>query len=419
MAKKNIRVDSTYLLSNDSADNPILGARVLDDGRERLFLDYYYGYEWVESKTTGKKYKKAQRKRRALDLYLWTAPRTPQERQQNKDIIELAKKIRFEESQKLIEGSEGYRLRSSEDSNFLDWMWSYYERYTKKDKRHIKRAYDQFKCFLSESEDYKQFSSMLKPAQLTKQMVTAFTEFLQKKYTGEGPHTTYCRFKKIIKAAVEADVLRKNPCTGVSIRIDRNKLPKDILSLEEMQQLIETKVDRQSDNIRRAFIFSLYTGLRWCDVNDLTYGEIDFGNRILKFDQNKTEGHSSASWVTQKLTPYLIELVGQAETNDPRNELVFKLPSYTMCTKSLKRWVEHSGIKKHITWHCARHTFATTILNQGANPKTAASLLGHSNLQYIDKYLRAVDALKAQAMESIPVFEVPKPETEKDHEQER
>lgn len=203
----------------------------------------------------------------------------------------------------MIEGSEGYRLRRSEDSNFLDWMWSYYERYTKRGKRHIKRAYDQFKCFLSGSDDYKQFASNLKAAQLTTQMVAVFTEFLQNKYNGQGPHTTYSRFKKIIKAAVEADILRKNLCKGVSICIDRNRLPKDKLSIEEMQQLIETKVDRQSDNIRRAFIFSLYTGLRWCDVNDLTYDEIDFGNRILKFDQNKTEGHSSASCVVQKLTP--------------------------------------------------------------------------------------------------------------------
>ena len=60
--RKNYRADNTYLISNDSTDNPKLGAKVLSDGRESLYLDFYLGYEMVVSKT-GKEYKRVNIKR--------------------------------------------------------------------------------------------------------------------------------------------------------------------------------------------------------------------------------------------------------------------------------------------------------------------------------------------------------------------
>ena len=73
-----------------------------------------------------------------------------------------------------------------------------------------------------------------------------------------------------------------------------------------------------------------------------------------------------------------------------------------MCLKALKRWVKRAGIDKHISWHCARHSFAVNILNNGANIKTVASLLGHSGLKHTEKYTRAIDSLKQDAINSLP-----------------
>jgi site-specific recombinase XerD len=73
-----------------------------------------------------------------------------------------------------------------------------------------------------------------------------------------------------------------------------------------------------------------------------------------------------------------------------------------MCLKALGRWVKRAGIDKHITWHCARHSFAVNILNNGANIKVVSSLLGHSGLKHTEKYTRAVDSLKKQAIDSLP-----------------
>ncbi len=400
--KKNYRADNTYIISTDSTDNPKLGAKVLSDGRESLFLDFYLGYDMAVSSKTGKEYKRVNNKREYLSLYLWQAPRTPMERQQNKETLEVAKRLRFERGQQLLEDAEGYRLKKDRDINFLDWMWSYYEAYTKADKREIKRAYITFVDFLNAVPGYAKFAKRLKPQQLTKEMVIYFTEYLQDRFSGEGPHTVYARFKKIIKAAVETDVMRKNPTTTVSIKIDNGALKKDVLSLDEIECLISTHYTGENVNIRRAFIFCLYCGLRWCDVKDLTFANVDFSNRLLKFEQAKTKGHSTASSVVIPLNDGLLSLIGQPSTEGSRDEVIFPLPSHNMCLKALRHWTKRAGIDKHITWHCARHSFAVNILNNGANIKTVASLLGHSGLKHTEKYTRAVDSLKEAAINSLP-----------------
>lgn len=400
--KKDIRSDNTYIISQDTTDNPKLGAKILSDGRESLFLDYYFGYHMEYSEKLGREVARKNRKREYLSLYLWQAPRTPLERQQNKEMLGIAKRIRFERGQQMLESAEGYRLKKNDDINFLDWFWSYYEAYTKADKRHIKRAYTVFIDFLKATPEYSKYAKRIKPSQLSKNMMLAFTEYLQSRFKGEGAHTLYARFKKVIKNAVEQDILRKNPCIGIIIKIDANKLTKDVLSIDEMQQLIATHYTGENPDIRRAFIFCLYCGLRWCDVKDLTYSNVDFANKLLRFEQAKTKGHSSASNVAIPLNDGLLNLIGEGN----RNDLIFPLPSHTMCLKALRHWVSRAGIDKHITWHCARHSFAVNILNNGANIKTVASLLGHSGLKHTEKYTRAVDSLKQDAINSLPELNI-------------
>lgn len=418
MAKKNLRNNNTYLIEGNSGDNPKLMGRALSDGRDSLYLEFYLGKAQAVSEN-GRTYQKNERSNERLGLYLWRAPRTPEERRQNKETLDIAKRLRFERSQELLDGAEGYRLKKNREIDFLAWMWSYYENYTKADKRHIKRAYTCFVDYLTDpdgslmpkpdwteeqrekadKEKLKRTSTLkLKPHQLTKEMMMKFTDYLQKRFRGDGPHTLYGRFKKVIKAAVDAEVLRKSPCDGVVIKIDNGSLKKDVLSIDEMRQLVTTHYAGENKEIRRAFIFCLYSGVRFCDVKELRFANVDFSNRLLQFEQAKTKGHSSASGVVIPLSDTLLELIGRGE----RDELIFKLPSHTMCLKALRHWTKHAGIDKHITWHCARHSFAVNILNNGANIKTVASLLGHSGLSQTEKYTRAVDSLKEAAINSLP-----------------
>lgn len=418
MAKKIYRADKTYLIEGNSGDNPKLMGRVLADGRDRLYLEFYQGKTEVTSKN-GKTYLKNMRRHELLGLYLWRAPRTTEERQQNKQALDIAKRVRFERAQALKEDSDGYRIKRKAEVEFLSWMRSYYDSYSKADKRMIRHAYNCFVDFLidpngkdlpkpdwtreqrveaAKKRAAREKGLKLKPRQITKDLVVRFTEYLKKRSKGEGAHSTYARFKKMVRAAVEGEVISKDPCAGITIKADINTLTKDVLSIEEVQQLVATHYEGENPETRRAFIFCLYTGLRWCDVKDLTFANVDYSNRLLKFEQAKTKGHSSASGVVIPLNDGLLQLIGKGE----RGERIFTLPSHTMCLKALSRWAKRAGIDKHITWHCARHSFAVNILNNGANIKTVASLLGHSGLKHTEKYTRAVDSLKEAAINSLP-----------------
>lgn len=392
MAKNDVKV----------GDNPKLKQKVMSDGNFALYLDYYLGRVNVTDEKTGEVKSKVQRKREFLHLTLIASPRTPIERQQNKDTLELAKKIRFERGQQLLESVEGYRLKKNQDVNFLDYYQSYIDSYTKKDIKNIKLSFSRFKDFLNDTPEYKKFAHRITPRQIDRDMILAFVEYLQSRSVGEGAHTLFARFKKVVAYATEHDVFIKNPCNKITIKIDRGVLKKDVLSQEEIAKLIATHVPRENPNIRRAFIFCLYTGMRYCDVKDLTFANVDYSNRLLKFEQNKTKGHSANSGVVTPLNDGLLKLIGTPTTADNRAEVIFPLPSYEMCLKALKRWVKRAGIDKRISWHCARHSFAVNILNNGANIKTVASLLGHSGLKCTEQYTRAVDSLKQQAIDSLP-----------------
>ena len=396
-------------------ENPKLEQNKLSDGRISLYLEYYLGREekpvldgngnqvYYESGAMKGKPKfqiKHNRRKENLSLYLLDKPRTAVERQQNKETLALAMKIRTEREQELKENTRGYRLRKERNINFLDYFQSYIDSYTKKDIRMVQIALSRFKDFLKEIYPVLEFN--IRAEHLNKEMMTAFVEYLQTRSVGEGAKSIYQRFKKVIKSAIGKEIILKNPCEDVQCKVDDQILRKDVLSLEEVQALIDCHYDYENPVVRRAFIFCLYCGLRFCDVKDLTFRNVDYSNRLLKFEQSKTKGHSASSGVVIPLNDGLLSLIGNPPEDCNLDSFVFTLPSYESCCKSVKRWVKRAGINKHISWHCARHSFAVNILNNGANIKTVASLLGHSGLKHTEKYTRAVDKLKEDAINSLP-----------------
>lgn len=394
------------MAKNDTkvTDNPKLKEKTLSDGQISLYLEYYLGYSKQYDEEKDKEAVKIIRKKEFLNLYIWQAPRTPLERQQNKETLELAKKIRFEREQEMKAGKLGYRLEKKDNVNFLDYFQNYIDNYQKKDVRVIMMALAKFKAFLAKKHPV--YANFIKPNNLNRDLMLEFVEYLQSICVGEGAHTIFQRFKKVVKYAEEHDVLHKNPCNGITCKIDDQVIKKDILSLEEIENLLNTRYQGENPEIRKAFIFCLYTGIRFCDVVELKFSNVDYSNRLLSFEQNKTSGHSKASNVVIPLNDGLISLIGHPSSPDNMDEVIFKLPSHTMCLKALRHWTARAGITKHITWHCARHSFAVNILNNGANIKTVASLLGHSGLKHTEKYTRAVDKLKEDAINSLPELKI-------------
>ncbi len=389
-------------------DNPKLLQKVLSDGTISLYLDYYLGRVEVPDPVTGELCSKVQRKREFLRLYLYGTPRTPEERETNRQTLELAKRIRAEREQEHKEGALGYRLKAdARGVDLLKFFQSYFDGYTKKDKPVMHVALGRFRDFLRDTPKYSALQYGLRPHHLDKEMITAFADYLKSRSKGSGAATIYARFKKAVSHAEESGVLLKNPCKGVTIKADTMTLTKEILSPEEIRRLVSTPaIPSVNLNIRRAFIFGLYTGTRFCDVRSLTYRNIDAANRVLRFDQQKTAGHSSGSGVIIPLNDGLLRLIGEPEEGQGRDGLIFPLPTYSSCCKSLKRWAKRAGIDKRITWHCARHSFAVNLLSNGANIKVVSSLLGHSSLQMTERYLHVVDGQKEAAINSLPALDL-------------
>ena len=409
MAKRDLQAGQCYIISTDREENPKLGAKILSDGRESLFLDFYFGYEMVYNNAKDEMQPKKQKRRESLKLYLWHSPRTPQQRQENKDTLLLAKKIRHDKGQELLDQDKGYRLQTKKASiNFLEYFQEYIDTYTKKDVRMIQIALQRFKDFLHDTPEYTKFERKIKPEQIDSEMVEAFTEYLQGRSVGEGAKSIYQRFKKVYKScAIKCNINYQRPFVdsegkSITITIDEGAMVKDFLSPDEERQLMATHYLGENPEIRNAFVFCLYTGMRWCDVKDLTFGNFDFANRLFTYEQNKTKGHSKHSSVTLPLTDALMELITDKMEGAEKDALVFTLPSHTMCLKALRRWTKRAGIDKHITWHCARHSFGTnmaaTAAQKGFSVRVVQEMMGHSSLRYTERYTRVVDEQKKQAM---------------------
>lgn len=294
-------------------------------------------------------------------------------------INELAKKL-----------SEHFQA-SNRECRFIIFFRDYLESYTKKDRRVIKQALDRYLQFIEITPDARRDRNP-DPA-----IVRQFADHLACSCRGSGAYSTFARFKKVSAQAVYAGVLKKNPCNGIRMHDGGDVLCKDILSESEIRMLISTHTENENIHIRNAFLLCLYTGLRFCDIVRLRHTDIDRQNMMLSIRQSKTK-----RIVHIPLRHDLLQLIDISPEAGANDQMIFRLPSHPTCLKAIRIWVKEAGISKHITWHCARHTFATNILKNGADIRVVADLLGHSGLRYVERYTRAIDSRKIQAVNSLP-----------------
>jgi integrase/recombinase XerD len=331
-----------------------------------------------------------------LKLYWNSKARTPLERQQNKENKDLAQKIRADRESEINHSIHKQISPAKKKVNYFDYAEKFRTEYRKKDLKMIKAVVKRFEDFLTDKMPGVKLKT-LKISQIDKSMMLRFVDYLNGKGTGEGAHSYFQRFKKILNHAVEEGVINKSPADGVKV-VRVEAMRKEILSNAEIALL--AKAPCQNTNIVRAFIFCCCTGLRFCDVKVLTYANIDFSAGKLKTDQQKT-----GIFAIIDLNNTATKLIGKP--GEP-GSLIFELPDIAGCNKTLKGWVARAGIKKHITWHCARHSFAVNLLTSPQHPdiKTVSSTLGHTSLKHTEKYTRVVDELKKKAVNALPDYDV-------------
>ncbi len=356
--------------------NVRLRGKLLAKGKISLYLDFYTGYSVNENNTV-----KTNRKLEYLKIYLSEKPKSPEERQKNKENLDLAQNIRNKRESEYLHNPEGFISPQKKKVNFFDFCEQYKKSYTRKDIRMIEGATKFFQEYTGES--------FLLPKQIDAKMITGYRDFLLGKLNGESPNSYFKRFKKILNAAKDDGLFTKSPAEGISCSIPEG-VPKAILMPEEVIKLSQTECG--NPEIKRAFLFCLNTGLRFVDVVDLKYKHIQ--NQQIVKDQQKT-----GKKVFVDLNQNAVKLIGEMKKPE---EFIFSLPSLTGCLKTLKTWTKSAGITKNITWHSARHSFATILLMNNNNIKTVSGLLGHSSLDHTQKYTHIVDELKKKAVDGLP-----------------
>lgn len=209
----------------------------------------------------------------------------------------------------------------------------------------------------------------------------------------------FSKFVAALNAAVRAGLIPSNPAAMLD-KVERPRFmqtERSYLTEEEIQALIDTPNTHSGGDVARAFLFSCFCGLRWSDISTLVWGDIRSGGTGLQIEKRMVK---TREMLYLPLSPeaafFLPERLGKGPS-----DLVFSLPSYASASIALKKWLCDAGISRPVTFHCARHTFATLLLTQRQDLYTVSKLLGHKNIKVTQIYAEVVDRKKREAVNSL------------------
>ena len=227
------------------------------------------------------------------------------------------------------------------------------------------------------------------------------------KRTGEplspvSAHHYFSAFRTMLDEAVADGQLKENPAQ----KLRKQEMPrrpmvtKTYLDAEEVARLALAPCT--SDVVKRAFMFSCLTGLRLSDVRKLRWRDILKEGDGWRFSiiMQKTQ-EPMQSKLSSEACRWLGLTDGGHLVASPAGETIFPLPSNSTLGRILRQWTAEAGIMKHVTFHTARHSYATMALSTGADIYTISKLLGHRNINTTAVYAAVVDTRRDAAVDSV------------------
>lgn len=339
-------------------------------------------------KATGKKYlyldvtDGGKRKKIRLKIYLYAKPKTALETLHNKKVMAIA--VQKEAEMKLNAFSEMHGLDhvTGTKTTIIEYFEKFYRSYQKGDIRKVKSAIVQFTEF-SAGKD-------ITFKNINENHCNDFADFLNSKLAGDSGRGYFGKFKVMMKRA-HADKLTRYDIRTLELtrgfKIDKSAVKKPILNDDEVERLSTAKF--VNEEVGRAFFFALYTGIDFQTCKQLTWSMVD-GNRLI-FDRSKTEGQNYLPLSEKALT-----MLGKPDNS---KQFIFKLGTWEGCVKVVRQAATSVGITKKITWHSARHTFATRLHAKGVDIRTLQVLLGHSDISHTMKYTKVSDDNRRKAVD--------------------
>ncbi|WP_236979924.1 tyrosine-type recombinase/integrase [Membranihabitans maritimus] len=328
-------------------------------------------------------YDKGQRRRKSIDVKIKKGDKNKREKKR------MAEAIRTKHHEDLLNNKWNLVDDDKLSTSFLKYFQYFLDSYQRVGKRKYEATHKQFKEFIKVDGG---INHNLTFQELTPQVCERFRDylFLQAGLSGETPYDYFSRFKAVINKAIREKFLLDNPLVDVKIKKPGNDLKKQILTAEEIQKLANTYCG--NSDVKKAFIFACFTGIGEKEARNLKWKDLADGMLNIRRAKNEQK-------VTSKLPATAIKVLGEYGKPD---ENVFTLPSNTAIRKNIKNWKDKAGIKKHITFYCARHSFAIMNLKNGANLLTISKLMGHTDTSHTVKYLNYIDEEKNKAMDSMP-----------------
>lgn len=350
------------------------------DGTTSIILDCHMGY-YVD--IDGKK--KAQRKRRFLDFKLIQNPRTPSQRQQNKDYLEKARLIASQWEKSII--NEEYDLEDTEKSKTLVYAYLVKEIKRIKDNSskasyntmlsHFQKAFPKTITFkqINKREEAKKFYDYL-----TDKAIKIDGENLSK----NSANKYFNRLRFILKEAKEEGYIQD---LKFNVKQLSGLKPEIVyLTLDEFRILENT--DEKNSSLKNAFLFACLTALRIGDLNKLTWGEIvedkdDKGNPTIEYNRimdKKSNGKQRR--IRNYFDIYAKKYLGERQNDSDKVFPSLPKDASSKFNLKLREWILRAGISKHITFHCAKDSFAMYhIIHKEVGVFQLSGLLNHTDIR--------------------------------------
>lgn len=336
----------------------------LQNGTTSLYLDIYH---------------RGKRNYEFLNIYL------DKNKEENKEKILLAEKIRAKREVELQNNQYGFIPEFNKRNSFI----KYYEEKIK-DKHKWSNYYSTLKAL-------KQYvKTDISFYQINEEWLEKFKRFLLSQHTQNTASTYYQVFTRILKQAKREKVISENPAEFVK-HIPLVTTERKYLIKEELEKL--GKTDCQIKDVKKAFLFSCFTGLRFSDVKSLTWGDIK--ENQIRIRQQKTK-----EFIYIPLSSTAKSILLQNGNHNTEEEKIFNFPNKWFTNEILKRWFKIAEIKKNAHFHMARHSFATLNLTEGNDLYTVSKLLGHRHISTTEIYAKIIDKKKDEAISKLPTIEV-------------
>lgn len=375
-----------------------LRQKKISKGRKSLYLDFYPPIPHPE---TGEP-----TRREFLGLYIYEKPKTPIDKQHNTETLKIGESIR-QKRENFLNKPEIYSQYEKEQLRLKELgEQCFIEYFTKLANKRKASNHDNWVSALNYLDTFTNGS--LKFADLNQKFLEDFKEYLLTTKSNRSNKTTlsqnsavsyFNKVKAALKQAYKDGILQYDLNAKVK-PIKAAETRREYLTLDELNKLVKTPCNDVL--LKRAALFSALTGLRFSDIQKMTWGELEYINEqgyFLNFNQKKTKGVEVLPISEQA---YSLTEGKQNPKDMPQDKPVFEELKYSAYhNKHLFQWIGAAGITKDITFHCFRHTFATLQLFNGTDIYTVSKMLGHKDLKTTQVYAKIVDEAKRTAANKI------------------